>query len=206
MQTSDGQEALYSLLGPLGQKYIKTLLSGDKKNKIDQVYGVYFNDERTLFADKHFNIDKNNNIIVDGVIYAGTPGLFELIFKRISDDAIYKRYTCEDKRKYKSLLLVTNAHRRGHNALLPVLGNKGYKYKNIIALLLALNSSKRGGSIALTTSNNIVLPECSTRRNITQQTMTVVNNKIDYALGRSQRIGRSPSITGRLATGGKQRS
>jgi hypothetical protein len=35
MQTSNGQEALYSLLGPLGQKYIATLLSGDKENKID---------------------------------------------------------------------------------------------------------------------------------------------------------------------------
>jgi hypothetical protein len=103
-------------LGPLGQEYIGVLLNGDKKNKIDQVYDVYFNDGGTLLGDKRFDIDKNDNIIVDGVTYAGTPGLFELIFKRIPDDAIY---TEEDKRKYKSLLLTTNAHRRGHNALLP---------------------------------------------------------------------------------------
>jgi hypothetical protein len=81
-------------------------LSGDKKNRIDQVYGVYFNDEGTLLGDKRFDIDKNDNIIVDGVTYAGTPGLFELIFKRIPDDVIY---TEEDKQKYKSLLLATNA-------------------------------------------------------------------------------------------------
>jgi hypothetical protein len=80
-------------------------------------------------------------------------------------------------RKYKGLLLVINAHRC--NALLSVLGNKEYKYKNIITSLVALNSGKRGG-IASTTSNNIVLPECSTIRNITPQIMTVVNNKIDY--------------------------
>ena len=86
-------------------------------------------------------------------------------------------YTEQDKQKYKSLLLATNAHRRGHNALLPVLGNKGYKYKNIIAPLLSLNS-KRGGGI--TSSSSIVLPECSTRRNVTPQAMTVTNNKIDY--------------------------
>jgi hypothetical protein len=49
---------------------------------------------------------------MDGVIHAGTTGLFELIFKRIHDDAIY---TEEDKQKYKSLLLATNVHRRGHN-------------------------------------------------------------------------------------------
>ena len=169
MQTSDGREALYSRLGPLGQEYIKTLLSGDKKT--DQVYGVYFNNEGTLLGDKPFDIDQYDNIIVDGVIYVGTPGLFELIFKRIPDDAIY---TEDDKQAYKSILLATNAHRRGHNALLPVLGNKGYKYKNIIAPLLHLN--KRGGGVM--TRHNIVLPE--SRRNVTPQTMTVTNNAVDY--------------------------
>lgn len=167
-------KALYNQMGPLGQKYIGALLSGDKQTKMDTVYGVYFNDAGTFLGDKAFDIDIEDNLIVDGVKYAGTPGLFELIFNRIPDDAIY---TEQDKQKYKSLLLVTNAHRRGHNALLPVLGNKGYKYKNIIAPLLSLNS-KRGGGI--TSSSSIVLPECSTRRNVTPQTMTVTNNKIDY--------------------------
>jgi len=142
MQTTDGQEELYNQLGPLGQEYIGALLSSDGKNKIDQVYGVYFDDEGTLLEDKRFDIDKEDNIIVDGVTYEGTPGLFELIFKRIPDDAIY---TEEDKQKYKSLLLMTNAHRRGHNAHLPVLGNKGYEYKYIIApLIFSSGSSKRG--------------------------------------------------------------
>ncbi|XP_067208173.1 uncharacterized protein [Linepithema humile] len=171
MQTSDGREALYGQLGPLGQEYIGALLSGDKKT--DQVYGVYFNNEGTQLGDKRFDIDKNDNIIVDSVIYAGTPGLFELIFKRIPDDAIY---TEDDKQKYRSILLATNAHRRGHNMLLPVLGNKGYKYKNIIAPLMCLN--KRGGGVM--TRHNIVLPECSTIRNVTPQTMTVTNKAVDY--------------------------
>ena len=108
---------------------------------------------------------------MDGVIYVGTLSPFELIFKRIPDDAIY---TEDDKQTYKSILLATNAHRRGHNALLPVLGNKGYKYKNIIAPLLHLN--KRGGGVM--TRHNIVLPE--SRRNVTPQTMTVTNNAVDY--------------------------
>jgi len=113
---------------------------------------------------------------VDGVTFAGTPGLFELIFKRIPDDAIY---TEKDKQKYKSLLLTTNAHRRGHNAHLPILGNKGYKYKYIIApLIFPSSSSKRGGGIVI--NHNIVLPECGTKRNATPQTMTVTNNTVDY--------------------------
>ena len=62
--------------------------------------------------------------------YKGTRGLYKLIFKRISDDTIY---TEDDKLAYKSVLLVTNAYRRSYNADNPILGNKGYKYKNIIA-------------------------------------------------------------------------
>jgi len=37
-------------LGPLGQEYIGALLSGDGENKIDQVCGVYFDDEGTLLG------------------------------------------------------------------------------------------------------------------------------------------------------------
>ncbi|KAL6268299.1 hypothetical protein P5V15_001420 [Pogonomyrmex californicus] len=44
-----------------------------------------------------------------------TPDLYELIFKRLPDDVVY---TENDKQTYKSILLTTNAHRRGHgNAL-----------------------------------------------------------------------------------------
>jgi len=50
-------------------------------------------------------------VIVDGIKYKGTPGLYELIFKRIPDDTIY---TENDKLAYKSILLATNAHRRSH--------------------------------------------------------------------------------------------
>ena len=120
--------ALYGQMGTLGQEYIGALLSGDRKSAIDTVYGVYFNDAGTFLGDKAFDIDGDDNLIVDGVKYAGTPGLFELIFKRIPDDAMY---TEDDKENYRSLLLATNAHRRGHNALLPVLGV--YKeYKSVV--------------------------------------------------------------------------
>ncbi|KYN09772.1 hypothetical protein ALC57_18106 [Trachymyrmex cornetzi] len=41
------------------------------------------------------------------------PGLYELIFKRIPNDAIY---TENDRQTYKHILLSTNAHKRHHNA------------------------------------------------------------------------------------------
>jgi len=80
---------------------------------------------RTEFSDKQFDIDTNDFMIIDGIKYKSTPGLYELIFKRIPNTI----YTENDKLAYKNMLLVTNAYRRNHN---PILGNKGYKYKNII--------------------------------------------------------------------------
>ncbi|KYN15784.1 hypothetical protein ALC57_11990 [Trachymyrmex cornetzi] len=45
LQTSEGQEKLHANYGPLGQKYMKAVLSGKKAVNIDVVYGVYFSDE-----------------------------------------------------------------------------------------------------------------------------------------------------------------
>jgi len=43
--------------------------------------------------------DSSDHIIIDGVRYAGTPGLYELIFKGVPD---YDVYTQNDKRKSKA--------------------------------------------------------------------------------------------------------
>jgi len=87
-----------------------------------------------MLGDKYFDVNTNDFVIVDGVKYKGTPNLYELIFKRIPDNTIY---TEDDKLTYKSILLATNAHRRSHNVDNPILDNKGYKYKNIIAPLIS---------------------------------------------------------------------
>jgi len=155
LQTSEGQEKLQTHYGPLGQKYLGVVLSGKKAVNIDNVYGVYFSSDGTMLGDKRIDLDKNDDIIVDGKRYPGTPGLYELIFKKFPDETIC---TNADKQKYKSILLTTNAHRRGHSTHNPIMGNKGHKYKSIIAPLL---SSKRVG------------------RGI-PRTVTLNDNKIDY--------------------------
>jgi len=66
--------------------------------------------------------------------YKDTPGLYELIFKRIPDDTIY---TENDKLVYKNILLTTNAHRRNKADNPIAMGSKRYKYKNIIAPLVS---------------------------------------------------------------------
>jgi len=133
LHTPQGRETLHSQLGPLGRKYVGSLLSGEATSEMDNVYGVYLGDEGMMLGDKRFDVDVDDAIIVGDVRYVGTPGLYELIFKRIPDDLVY---TENDKLTYRNILLKTNAHKRDHKATMPVLGNKGHKYKYVIAPLL----------------------------------------------------------------------
>jgi len=138
LQSPETRNALLSQLGTLGQKYVSALLSSDKT--IDHVYGVYYNDASgMMLGDKSFDIDKKDNIIMDNKTYTGTPGLYELIFKRIPNKDLF---TERDQRIYKNILLVTNAHRRGRDPKLPILGNKCFKYRKVYAPLMLPNISK----------------------------------------------------------------
>ncbi|KYN20086.1 hypothetical protein ALC57_07566, partial [Trachymyrmex cornetzi] len=116
----------------------------DKRNEIDLVYGVYFNENGTMLGNKNFDIDSDDTIICNhGMRYKGTPGLYELIFKKIPNDTIY---TENDRQTYKHILLSTNAHKRHHNAGMPIKSNKGHKYKYIIAPLVGAH---RTGSTSI---------------------------------------------------------
>ncbi|XP_070518834.1 uncharacterized protein [Cardiocondyla obscurior] len=150
LQTSEGWKTLQTHYGPLGQKYLGAVLSGKKSINIDSVYGVYFNDNGTMTGNKRVDLDKNDNILIDGKKYLGTVGLYELIFMRFPDES---SYTDTDKKNYKSILMATNAHKRDYNSQNQVKSNKGHKYKNIIAPVL---SKKIGQGIpyAVTLNNN----------------------------------------------------
>ncbi|KYN14209.1 hypothetical protein ALC57_13593 [Trachymyrmex cornetzi] len=161
LQTSEGQEKLQTNYGPLGQKYMKAVLSGKKAVNIDVVYGVYFNDEGTMLGDKRIALHKNDDIIIGGKRYDVIAGLYELIFMKFPNESIC---TDDDVHTYRSILLTTNAHRRGHSPNNQVMGiSKGYKYKNIIAPLVL--DKKVGTGI-------------NKRANL-PRTMTINDNKID---------------------------
>ena len=69
------------------------LLDGDREKEIDHVYDVYLNENGTILGDKQFDLDTSD--LVNGFCKwskkgKGTPGLYELIFKRISDDTLHR--------------------------------------------------------------------------------------------------------------------
>ena len=68
---------------------MSAILSGDKDTIMGYVCRVYFGNSGTMLGDKSFDIDNDDNIIIDSVRYGRTSGLYELIFKRIPDDVLY---------------------------------------------------------------------------------------------------------------------
>lgn len=99
----------------------------------DNVYRVYVNDEdKMILGDLHFDVNNNNDIIINNISYSDTQNLFELIFKRIPDDSLY---TETDKQNYKKILLPTDVHKCYYKM------HKRYKYKHIV--LCASNFSSK---------------------------------------------------------------
>lgn len=138
-----------SFTGRLVKLYLRKLIN-DKNKEIDHVYGVYFrgNDNTLMIGNSPIQFD-NDDIIINGTKYEGTPGLYELIFMRIPDSFIYSE---EDLNVYAAILKSTNAHKH----LDRIKSNKGYKYINIIKKLFSNEpvSKSRRGSGLLTLNNN----------------------------------------------------
>jgi len=143
-------------LDPLGQEYIGYFLSGNGKNKIiDTVYGVRLDKNGIMMlGSKKFDIDSSDHIIIDSVRYAGTLGLYELIFKKIPN---YDMYTEDNKQKYKSILLPIYAHITPQLHRAHLRSNRGYKYRYIIVPLLKDESTiGKGLPRAMTLNNNAI--------------------------------------------------
>jgi len=58
LQTRQGRETLHSKLGPLGRKYVSTLLGGDKKR--DRSFYIYLSNNGTMFDNNRFDIDTDD--------------------------------------------------------------------------------------------------------------------------------------------------
>ncbi|KAL6255516.1 hypothetical protein P5V15_013853 [Pogonomyrmex californicus] len=69
LQTSEGLETLQNHFGPLGQKYMGAVLTGNKD--IDNVYGVYFTNDGLMLGDKRFDVSKDDNIFINGIFGNG---------------------------------------------------------------------------------------------------------------------------------------
>ena len=93
-------------LGPTVIKALNYVKPEDKTT-----FGMYFKDGDFRIGDKKADI-KDDDIIIDGITYKGTDGLWELIMKDEPQEGIY---TDEDFLNYGRILKQTNAIYKGNN-------------------------------------------------------------------------------------------
>src|ERR1700748_3000227 len=72
-------DELLGTLGPIPRHYM-LLFFTDKNKVIDHVYGPHYDPTKgVLMGLKTFDIDDGDKIVIDGKIYPGSRGLYELI-------------------------------------------------------------------------------------------------------------------------------
>ena len=121
------KESDITKLGPLA---VNALIEAFTKEGVDRSYGIHAKDKKLFMGNKEISI-KDNDITLEGEVYKGTPGLWELI---TSKNPI--NYTDEDKDIYKQLLLRSNTIYRGNkpNSNYPK-SSRSFKWSNIISPL-----------------------------------------------------------------------
>ena len=90
-------------LGPLASSYLRRSMSN--KQSTDKTFGFYEKDNKFFIGDKEVTME-GDDITVGTTKYRSTQGLWELIMLKVPDD---KLYDTDVLRKYKSILLETNA-------------------------------------------------------------------------------------------------
>ena len=111
-------------LGPIAKKALIGLAS---KGGIDKSFGLNVKKNRFHIGDKPIII-KGDNIIIEGVEYRGTPGLWDLI---MSEELQY--FTEEDFLNYGDLLIQTNTiYQKNNPKQNKPKSSKSYKWGKII--------------------------------------------------------------------------
>ena len=112
--------------GPLA---VDALLQAFTKNNIDLSYGIYAIDGKFKIGNKFITIE-DNNIKVDGIIFEGTRGFWELVTSKYPKP---ENYTDEDLNKYQRLVILTNtAYQNNNPNQNKPKASKSKKWKNII--------------------------------------------------------------------------
>lgn len=136
LQTPEGKSLAKNYIdsnfkGKLAREYFSKLIGGTKT--IDHNYGVRVDGNEWKIGNEQLELDFDD-FIINGKRYKGTRGLYELIFMNNPNEYIY---TEEDLQDYGKVLLDTNVHRVNYSAIGKLRSNRGRKYKNIIAPLIA---------------------------------------------------------------------
>nr|CAI5830209.1 unnamed protein product [Callosobruchus analis] len=150
---------------PLPRKYIREMYEDDERKETDHQYGVRLDTtvEKFKIGDSQLDI-VGSDVYVKGKRYKGTQGLYELLFKKYPNKALFND---EDVENYRRIVYKTNAHRRHHRRSGQIAGSKLEKYKRIIAPIASTVPTTSGGGGGRNGGKMMTM-------------MEITNNKKDY--------------------------
>jgi hypothetical protein len=134
---------IVSEAGAIAKDYMLMLLQNDMSKQLDNAFGIRRVADGFKLGDTDIKIYKDEVKVGDTTV-EGTPGLYELLFKKIPNIRVY---SAKDLEVYKNLLLQTSAHLMGNNPESRKKTNGGYKYKNIIKPLFFPPTTGQGMNI-----------------------------------------------------------
>jgi hypothetical protein len=106
-------------------------MNHDKKKQFDHRTGIRHDSlNKTFYIGASEVRFDGSDINVDGKLYKGTSGLYELLFKNNP-----KKYLTQDVHTYKEILDISNACRTNVDPNGQIQGSRSDKYKSIIAPL-----------------------------------------------------------------------
>jgi hypothetical protein len=98
----------------------------------DTVFGIYRDKSGNFkIGDSQIEI-QDNDLYIKDKHFTGTRGLWELLTKKAVD---LTRVTSSDKKIYKQILILTNAHLQNNEPYNQIKSNRGKKYKEVISKL-----------------------------------------------------------------------
>jgi|UniRef100_V5I8K9 hypothetical protein len=132
---------------PLPRQYIDLSVRGDETDN-DRQYGVKHDLETEKFKIGNLNLEIiGKDLLIGNVKYIGTPGLYELLFKK--EPTGYKQ---TDLDNYIDILTKSNAYRRHYSSDEQIQGSQSEKYRTIIKPVLVKKGILKTGSIQTTFS------------------------------------------------------
>jgi len=132
MEKSNSLEHYLEQYPQIVRSYIQEVF--EESDNIDRVFGPKYNPitSKWYLGNTEINFDvENASLRVGNKLFPGTNGLYELLFHKQPVN-----YKTVDKQNYKTILNLTNVHKRKYDHEKPMKSSSSYKYKNIIRKLM----------------------------------------------------------------------
>jgi len=128
-----GRENVGSVASPYQMPYVC------KRRFLDTQYGIRKEGDTFKIGDTPVLVDQDGDITIKENEFRGSEGLWELLTRK---NANKEHVTSDDLRKYKKILLLTNAHLEGYDPSGAINFGRGNKFREIIAPFFASPKSR----------------------------------------------------------------